>query len=100
MTELTRRARPDEDCTHCKGFGIIRISKDPDEVADCACTDPPEPTAGDRVDAFAKDLGIDLMPWQRDWAVWALSGLPFPRGGGRRSGISTVKRIVDGVRNG
>lgn len=32
-------ARP--DCEHCKGTGGIRVSKDPDEVADCVCTDPP-----------------------------------------------------------
>lgn len=40
---MTRRSEfpPRPDCAHCKGSGIIAVSKDPDEVADCVCTDPP-----------------------------------------------------------
>lgn len=37
----THRSEPRTDCAHCKGSGIVRVSKDPDEVADCICTDAP-----------------------------------------------------------
>ncbi len=38
---MTLRSKPRENCAHCKGSGIVSVSKDPDEVADCVCTDPP-----------------------------------------------------------
>lgn len=28
------------DCRFCKGSGMVSVSKDPDEVAECACIDP------------------------------------------------------------
>lgn len=34
---MTHRSEPRKDCAHCKGSGIISVSKDPDEVADCVC---------------------------------------------------------------
>lgn len=40
---MTLRSKPREGCAHCNGSGIIPVSKDPDEIADCACTDPPRP---------------------------------------------------------
>lgn len=39
---MTRRSKPKPDCTFCKGAGIISVSKDPDLIDDCVCTDPPE----------------------------------------------------------
>lgn len=39
---MTLRSKPREDCAHCNGSGIISVSKDPDEIADCVCTDPPQ----------------------------------------------------------
>jgi hypothetical protein len=95
----TPRSEPRPDCEHCKGTGGIRVSKDPDEVADCVCTDPPEPTAAERADEFAKSLGIELTPWQLDIASRLLAGERFVLVGGRRGGMGTVKRIVEGVQN-
>lgn len=66
---------PRRDCDRCKGSGIISVSKDPDEVVDCVCTVPSEPALVERVEAFAKDLGIELLPWQMDVAVRLLSGV-------------------------
>lgn len=37
---MTLRSDPRPGCTHCKGSGIVSVSKDPDEVAECECTDP------------------------------------------------------------
>lgn len=37
---MTHRSDPRPGCAYCKGSGIISVSKDPDEVADCVCTDP------------------------------------------------------------
>ena len=31
-------------CRFCGGAGFISVSKDPDEIADCVCTDPVETT--------------------------------------------------------
>lgn len=38
----TPRSEARPDCAHCKGSGIVSVSKDPDEIADCVCTDPAE----------------------------------------------------------
>lgn len=38
---MTLRSKPREGCVHCNGVGIISVSKDPDEIDDCMCTDPP-----------------------------------------------------------
>ena len=73
------------------------MSRDPDEEVDCVRTDQPEETDADRVDAFAKSVDIELMPWQRDVAVAALSGEPMVLVGGRRGGMNTVERIAEGV---
>jgi len=35
----THRSKPRPNCEYCRGFGIVSVSKDPDEVADCVCTD-------------------------------------------------------------
>lgn len=56
-------------------------------------------SVGDRVDAFAESIGIELMPWQREIAVAALSGEEIAFVRGRRAGMSTVQRIVEGTRN-
>lgn len=97
---MTRRSEPRPGCAYCKGSGIISVSKDPDEVIDCVCTDPPEPGLEERVSAYAAELGVDLLPWRVDVAVRLLSGDTFMMPWGRRQGRRTVMRIVDGVRNG
>jgi len=97
---MTRRSEPRPGCAYCKGSGIISVSKDPDEVIDCVCTDPPEVGLEERVSAYAAELGVDLLPWQVDVAVRLLSGDTFMMPWGRLQGRRTVMRIVDGVRNG
>lgn len=98
---MTPRSEPKPDCTYCRGVGIISVSKDPDLDADCVCTDPVEQSAAEKVDGFAKSVGIHLMSWQRDLAVRLLDGehatlavLAVGRGGGLR----TVRRVVEGAR--
>lgn len=39
---MTLRSDPRPGCTHCNGSGIVSVSKDPDEIAGCGCTDPAE----------------------------------------------------------
>lgn len=95
----TPRSEAQDACPYCHGKLTIIVSRDPDEEVDCVCTDQPEETNADRVDAFAKSVGIQLMPWQRDVAVAALSGEPMVLAGGRRGGMNTVERIVEGVRH-
>lgn len=95
----TRRSEAEGDSQWCHGKLSVIVSRDPDEEVDCVCTDPTEMKIADEVDAFAKSLGIDLMPWQRTLAVQALSGEPITFAGGRRSGRSAVDRIVRGVRH-
>lgn len=95
----TPRSEAQDACPYCHGKLSIIVSRDPDEEVDCVCTDPPELKITDQVDAFAKTLGIELMPWQRTLAVQALSGEPIALAGGRRPGMSSVERIVEGVRH-
>ncbi|WP_417555616.1 hypothetical protein [Microbacterium sp.] len=99
---MTLRSNPDPDCGICHGFGFVMVSRDPDIEADCICTDPPEPTAAEKVDAFARSIGIDLMPWQRDLAVTLLSGdhtALSVLSVARRGGLRTVRRVVEGARH-
>lgn len=68
---MTRRSEPRPNCTYCRGAGIISVSKDPDEIIDCVCTDPVDALAavpcGASVAEFAEaTLGAPLMPWQRE----------------------------------
>lgn len=64
---MTRRSEPRPNCTYCRGVGIISVSKDPDEIADCVCTDPVDEPAVEAAVMFAEDaLGTSLMPWQRE----------------------------------
>ncbi|MFJ2502569.1 hypothetical protein [Microbacterium sp. NPDC087592] len=96
----THRSEDEDSCKWCHGKLSIIVSRDPDEEVDCVCTDKPEETDADRVDAFAQSVGLELMPWQRDVAVRALSGEPITLVGGRRSGMTTARRIAEGVRHG
>lgn len=89
----TRRSEPRTDCAHCKGSGIVRVSKDPDEVADCPCTDSPL-SAAERLDIVERRLGIVLMPWQRQWAMRALDGEHIVTTRARRAGWKTILRAV------
>ena len=77
------------------------VTRDPDLDVDCVCTDPPELTVAERVDAFAGSVGLVLMPWQRDLAIRLLSGDPATLSVlavGRRGGMRTVRRVVEGAR--
>ena len=77
------------------------VSRDPDLDAECVCTDPPEPTAAEKVDAFARAAGIDLMPWQRELAATLLAGELAALSVltvARRGGMRTVRRVVEGAR--
>lgn len=63
---------PRPACTHCNGSGILAVSKDPDEIVDCVCTDPLEPLEDCKtgiVVAFADMVetvvGVELLPFQR-----------------------------------
>lgn len=91
---MTRRSEPRPDCTYCKGAGIILVSKDPDEIADCVCTDPPM-SAEERLRVVERRLGIDLLPWQREWALRALTGEHAVTTRARRSGWKTVRRVIE-----
>ncbi|MEA1264181.1 hypothetical protein MicroSTF_14150 [Microbacterium sp. STF-2] len=65
---MTRRSEPRPNCTYCRGVGIISVSKDPDEIIDCVCTDPvdePAPTV-DAIEFAEEALGTPLLPWQRE----------------------------------
>lgn len=95
------RSEPKKDCPFCKGVGLVMVCRDPDLEADCVCTDPPEPTTAEKVDAFAQSIGIDLMPWQRELAIALLSGEHTALSVlavGRRGGLRTVRRVVEGAR--
>lgn len=96
---MTHRSEDEDTCQWCHGKLSIIVSRDPDEEVDCVCTEEPEETDAERVDAFAKSVGIELMPWQRDVAVRALAGEPITLAGGRRSGMTTARRIAEGVRH-
>ena len=98
---MTRRSEPKPDCTYCRGVGVVMVTRDPDLDVDCVCTDPPELTAEEKVDAFAGSVGLVLMPWQRDLAIRLLSGDPATLSVltvGRRGGMRTVRRVVEGAR--
>lgn len=77
---MTHRSEEQESCQWCRGKLSIIVSRDPDEEVDCVCTEQPEETKADRVGAFAKSVGLELLPWQRDAAVRALSGQPIVEG--------------------
>lgn len=38
---MTPRSDPNPNCGWCHGSGIVSVSKDPDEIGDCVCTDLP-----------------------------------------------------------
>lgn len=98
---MTLRSDPRPGCGICQGHGFVMVSRDPDLEADCICTDPPELTAAERVDTFAQSMGLDLMPWQRELAVTMLSGeiaALSVLAVGRRGGMRTVRRVVEGAR--
>lgn len=96
---MTLRSEPKPDCGICNGFGFVMVSRDPDVEADCVCTDPPEPTAAEKVDAFARRIGVELMPWQRELAIKMLRAEPVIFPAGRRAGMGTVRRVVGGARH-
>lgn len=54
---------------------------------------------GPSVDEIAKKLGVELMPWQRDYAERVLRGERVYATLGRCAGWSTVQRIFDEVNN-
>lgn len=90
---MTLRSDPKPDCRFCHGAGVVSVSKDPDVVDDCVCTDPPL-SAEERVNIVEYRLGITLMPWQREWVLSALHGDRRVTARARRSGWKTVRRVV------
>ena len=96
---MTRRSEPKPECGICKGHGFFMVSRDPDLDAECPCTEPPEPTAAEKVDAFARSIGVELMPWQRELAIKMLRAEPVIFPAGRRAGMGTVRRVVGGARH-
>uniref|UniRef100_A0AAU8EFC6 Uncharacterized protein n=1 Tax=Microbacterium phage Judebell TaxID=3230835 RepID=A0AAU8EFC6_9CAUD len=54
--------------------------------------------AAQSVDDMAVRMRLELMPWQRELAIAALTGTPLTLVGGKQSGRATVKRIVDEIR--
>lgn len=98
---MTRRSEPKPDCRICQGHGFFMVSRDPDIDAECVCTEPVELTAAERVDAFTRSVGVDLMPWQRELATNLLTGdhaTLSVLAVGRRGGMRTVRRVVEGAR--
>ena len=68
---MTLRSEPRPNCTYCRGAGIISVSKDPDEIIDCVCTDTvgaPVETPGvmSAVEFAETVLEAPLTPWQRE----------------------------------
>lgn len=85
------------------GMGALseeQFAKHVHRLAEVAVETVEHAHAEERVDAFAKRLGIQLMPWQRVLAVRALKGDLLVRIGGCRAGMKTVGRVVEVVRHG
>ncbi|UUE19341.1 hypothetical protein [Microbacterium sp. J1-1] len=78
---MSTATAPRPGCTHCGGSGMIRVSKDPDEIDDCVCTDPVDPVHAAK---FAEEAsGIELLPWQLHVMERALAGDQIVVGTGR-----------------
>lgn len=48
----------------------------------------------ERIKRAEELLGVELMPWQREFAEQFLAGEQMVTVGGRRSGWSTVRRVI------
>lgn len=46
------------------------------------------------IDEWARKLGIELLPWQRQWATAVLTGERILMSRGRRAGVATAKKLV------
>lgn len=56
------------------------------------------PTTAERIVEVADDLGIDLMPWQREVIAQAFArpgAAPVVVRAGRRAGMATIRRVID-----
>ncbi|UDL15420.1 hypothetical protein SEA_PEPE25_45 [Microbacterium phage Pepe25] len=76
--------------------GIDPGSGAPSQTGVEAVRSPQE--AAEMVDAKAAEMGLRLMPWQREVAIATLEGRPLALMGGKQVGRTTVKRIIDGIR--
>lgn len=77
---------------------MVVVTHDPDEVLECVCTDPPL-SAAERLEIAERRLGVELLPWQRAWALRALDGEHQVILRGRRAGWKTLLRVVEGARS-
>lgn len=50
------------------------------------------------IDEAARQLGIDLLPWQREIGQRVLSGEQVIIQRGRRGGLKTLKRVIENAR--
>lgn len=55
-------------------------------------------SAAEKVDATSAEMGLRLLPWQRDIAIAALEGRPLALVGGKQCGRSTVLEVVKRAR--
>lgn len=55
-------------------------------------------SAAEMVDAAAAEMGLRLLPWQRDAAIAAVEGKPFILVGGKQCGRTTVLQVVERAR--
>lgn len=50
-----------------------------------------------KIDAAADALGVDLLPWQREWLRATLNGQHVVAHRGRRAGWTTVQRVAEQI---
>lgn len=55
-------------------------------------------SAAEQVDAAAAEMGLRLLPWQREYAIAALEGRPLALLGGKQCGRSTVLEVIKRAR--
>jgi len=86
----THRSSPRVGCPYCKGSGIVSVSKDPDEVADCVCTDPPRRVQLSRRAGWRKPENTVVVARPSRW------GNPYKLGGpgGRDGAVDTFRWLL------
>lgn len=55
-------------------------------------------SAEERLAIAERSLGVELMPWQRQWALRALNGEHMVTLRARRAGWKTLRRVIDEVK--
>jgi hypothetical protein len=50
-----------------------------------------------KIDRICRDLGIELLPWQREWLAAFLDPTVVVFTAGRRNGRATMQRVADAI---